>query len=760
MKNLKYILFIVTFLIFHFESFGQLPLKYGDGVITHSPNGYITSSSVTQPVVRIIHTSNTSTATSSLWVAPNKPANDFYSNWNVNTLGPVFGITLDQNTNPNIYVSSTQIYTNSILNNRKVWMLDGTTGVHTLVYDFNNPTGSGNQTSEKSLGNLKYYKIGSVEVIYVSDWETGEIHRLMRTPSNSTWVRQNSYNPRFGKGFNNDDPAEMPYGLALRRLATGTFLYYSKISTDSLSNGLGGYGGNEIYSVEIAGNGAFVNSTETIHPITPSINKQPTSWNGTNSPLGYNPRSYDGYKCKGLPVISDIAFSDDNMRMLIGQQTWQSFGFIGAHNSEVLEFVYTQSPPGSFVWNWAPSSSLFPSGKDFSNETSIICDTNYPKANSNAVGGVSYSNNFLFSKEKYSCDVSVFFTSDAIKFPGDNPTPPGFIYGVQGMKSTGGTLANSLWIDSDDTFNYVDKLQLGDVEIYKKPIDCFCSCGTWERIQKDQNQNWWTPKPNCGLGCVDIPDMIQFNKGNVPNTILFPKYNCVGSCSATYTFELQDTQTYRTIKTFANSANNPNSFSFDANKAYFNTLECGMYALLITPTCGDLKCENPKVVFININCPPVCASCKGEATVTTVANLAVERNTISGQFSINNSIPLSEVRVVVDEFRVTAVNGNENCILCKNPPKSWGSIILASLGGISPTLSQSSTVNNREAIFKNGGILNLPSTLNLNLSLPQDTGLSCCEFKIEVCLKFILRDVNCCEKEIVKCFVINQEPKK
>lgn len=758
MKNLKYILFIVTFLVFHFESFGQLPLKYGDGVITHSPNGYITSSSVVQPVVRIIHTSNTSTVTSNPWVAPSKPANDFYSNWNVNTLGQVFGITLDENSPPNIYVSSTQIYRNSNSNDRKVWMLDGTTGAHTLVYDFNNPTGNGNQTSERSLGNLKYCKVGAIENIYVTDWQTGEIHRLMRTPSNSTWVRQFSFNPTFGKGFYNDDPSEMPYGLAIRKLGTGYHLYYSKISTDSFSNGLGGYGGNEICSVEITGNGMFLNSSETIHPIIPSINKQPTSWGGTSDQQTYDPASYPGYNCKGLPVISDIAFSDDGMRMLLGQQTWQRFGFIGAHNSDVLELIYTQASYGSFNWNWLPSPSLFPSGKDFSSADSLKCNGNYPKANSNAVGGVSYSNNFLYSKEKYDCDVSVFFTADAIKFPSDTPFSPAYIYGVQGMQSTGGTLAGSLWIDADDTFNYVDKLQLGDIEIYKKPIDCYCKCGSWERIQRDQNQNWWTPRPNCGLGCVDIPEMIQFNKGNLPNTVLFPKYKCVGNCETTYTFELQDARDFRTLRVFTSSANNPNSFSFDVNKTYLNTLECGMYALQITPKCVDLVCENPKVVFINITCPSVCADCKGTATVNTERNLGIDRNTIAGQFTINNSIPLTEVRLVVDEFRVTAVNGNENCILCKNPPKSWGSILQATLGNIAPTLNQSATINNREAVFKNGGVLNLPSTLNLNLSLPNDTGLSCCEFKIEVCLKFILRDVNCCEKEIVKCFTVSNSP--
>ena len=163
MKNLKYII-ILAFLVIFTKCFGQFPLNFGDGVITHSPNSYTaTGPSTTPAVVRVIHTSNTTTAPlGSTWTSPTpKPANDFYSNWNVNTLGYVFGITMDQNTAPNVYVSSTQIYGSSTLNNRKVWRLAGSGGANSLVFDFNNISGSGSATSLKSLGNLKYGKFGT-----------------------------------------------------------------------------------------------------------------------------------------------------------------------------------------------------------------------------------------------------------------------------------------------------------------------------------------------------------------------------------------------------------------------------------------------------------------------------------------------------------------------------------------------------------------------------------------------------------------------
>ena len=107
----------------------------------------------------------------------------------------------------------------------------------------------------------------------------------------------------------------------------------------------------------------------------------------------------------------------------------------------------------------------------------------------NCVGGVSYSNNVLLKDKEYDCDKSVYFTTDAIQL--SSPS----VYGVQGMYSTGGSLANSIWIDADDVYSSQDKTQLGDVEIYKKPNVCTppCDCGQWENIALSSNANWWNP---------------------------------------------------------------------------------------------------------------------------------------------------------------------------------------------------------------------------------------------------------------------------
>ena len=673
MKNLKYILLLITFLLFNIESFGQLPLQFGDGVITHSPGG---------PVVRVIHASNTSTAPlGSNWANPPKPLNNFYSNWNSTTLGAIFGITLDNNTPPNAYVSSTQVYGGGFNFNRKIWKLDSNTGAHSLVYDFNNPSGTGTVTSSKSLGNLKYYKFGTVENMYVSDFNTGEIHRLTGNSTTTLlWSNASSIIPTFGGSNANSN--WVPYGIAIRKTTSFSKLYYAKLNTSAMSSTF------EIWSVDLNAVGDFVPGTETLQvlPIVAGNPKTP---------------------------IADIAFTEDGKKMLIGQQTWGSLASnLSAHQSMVIELE--NNPLNSNTW--VNSGNNFPSGSNLT-------------GSKNCVGGVSYSNNILKTTNQYDCDKSVYFTTDAINFTPD-------VYGVQGMVSTGGTLANSIWIDADDNTTFQDKTKLGDVEIYKKPNACAppCQCGQWENIALGNNGVWWNPSSS------PTPPTLTFNQGS-SISYLFPHYICNGNCAPTFTYSL----------TSASGATTPLSGtnSLDLSQTTIKNLPCGSYFINITPKCGNVVCPPIRIPLV-IVCPPPCNDCGGNASVTSNGTPTISNGTISGNFTINNSKPVSEVRVLVEEFRVTS--NNENCLVCKNPPKSWGSIQSATLGALSPSFSNALTVDNREVVFNNNGVLPLPSNMAINLALPQSVNLSCCEVKVQVCLKFIIRDVNCCEKEVLKCF--------
>ena len=694
MKNLKYIVLFSVLILINFKSFGQLPLIPGDAAVTHSPNGY-TNNGI---VVRTIKTNNTTGAplgtnwnTAAMSLPGNKPANWNAPNWTFDILKRVFGITLDQNVNPNIYVSSTQIYGGGPNFMRKIWRLDGVSGANDLVYDFNNPSGSGAVTSIKSLGNVKYSKFGVVENMYVSDFHTGAIQRLTgNSAGTALWTSASSFIPKFGAATANLN--NIPYGIAVRKVAGSTKLFYSRLNTASMTTTF------EIWSVDLNSVGDFIIGTET-QQILPVV-------------IG-NPRT----------PIADLAFTDDGSKLLIGQQTWYNMSAaLGAHQSMVLEI---QNVPLNST-TWINSINNFPAGGWSTNK--------------NSVGGVSYSNNVLQTNNQYGCDKSVYFTSDAINYPAP------FVYGVEGYQSTGGTVANSIWIDQDDDIVsiYHDKQNLGDIEIYKKPQVCNpCSCGNWQNIGLNNNSNWWA---TTAAGMPPLP-ALTFNQG-ASIGVLFPHYNCQGNCEATFAYNLINSNGTSTVLSGTNSLN----LSQNAIK----NLPCGSYFITITPTCGNLQCPLVQIPLV-IVCPPVCDDCKGNATVIANGNPTLNNGLVNANFTINNSVPVAEVRVLVEEFRVTSANNNENCLLCKNPPKTWGSIQSATLGALSPAFSNAITIDNREAVFNNAGIIAMPSNLALSLALPATTGLECCTLKIEVCLKIIIRDVNCCEKEIIKCFIINHK---
>ena len=689
MKNLKYIVLFSVLILINFKSFGQLPLIPGDAAVTHSPNGY-TNNGI---VVRTIKTNNTTGAplgtnwnTAAMSLPGNKPANWNAPNWTFDILKRVFGITLDQNVNPNIYVSSTQIYGGGPNFMRKIWRLDGVSGANDLVYDFNNPSGSGAVTSIKSLGNVKYSKFGAVENMYVSDFHTGAIQRLTgNSAGTALWTSASSFIPKFGAAtasLNN-----IPYGIAVRKVAGSSKLFYSRLNTAAMATTF------QIWSVDLDAVGDFIVGTET-QQLLPVIMGNP------NTP------------------IADLAFTEVGNRLLLGQQTWQSImGVLGPHNSKVYELQNVPLNSNS----WIISGNNFPAGL----------------GGYNAVGGVSYSNNILNSNNQFGCDTSVYFSTDIMDLTPD-------IYGIQALTSAGGTLANSIWIDQDDFDGAQDKSKLGDVEIYKNPQVCNpCSCGNWQNIGLNNNSNWWA---TTAAGMPPLP-ALTFNQG-ASIGVLFPHYNCQGNCEATFAYNLINSNGTSTVLSGTNSLN----LSQNAIK----NLPCGSYFITITPTCGNLQCPLVQIPLV-IVCPPVCDDCKGNATVIANGNPTLNNGLVNANFTINNSVPVAEVRVLVEEFRVTSANNNENCLLCKNPPKTWGSIQSATLGALSPAFSNAITIDNREAVFNNAGIIAMPSNLALSLALPATTGLECCTLKIEVCLKIIIRDVNCCEKEIIKCFIINHK---
>ena len=189
---------------------------------------------------------------------------------------------------------------------------------------------------------------------------------------------------------------------------------------------------------------------------------------------------------------------------------------------------------------------------------------------------------------------------------------------------------------------------------------------------------------------------------------------------------------------------------------------------------NGVVCRSCSMCFNVVCSQPTPCTCAGDVTInqgqvnvitqTNIGNLNPV-STATTSFTLIATQPISEIRVLIDEFRITTSTGNENCILCRNKPQTWANINTGNLTGVilqplvspatfPPTLEK----DIRELVFNNGAgsFFNLSgNTLNLTLGVPGVTGLNCCTLKAEVCIKFIIRDVNCCEKEILKCFSFN-----
>lgn len=227
--------------------------------------------------------------------------------WHRANLGEVFGVALDDAAAPNIYTTATTTYGNAAVgaNGGRVWKLDGTTGVPTLLATLPN-TGPG-------LGNIAHDR--AHQQLFVTNFEDGRIYRLSMAGA----ILQ-AYDP-----FAPDDGApgfanlrERVWGVAVY----GCHLYFGTWAAD------GGRPGpaNSVWSVDIAGDGSLVGREVLQFPV----------FQATNQP------------------ISDLELSGDG-KLIVAQRGMGSDTQPQPHNSGVYEYVGGHNA-------WVPSATMFSIG--------------------------------------------------------------------------------------------------------------------------------------------------------------------------------------------------------------------------------------------------------------------------------------------------------------------------------------------------------------------------------------------------------------
>lgn len=699
------------------QSTSFTPLQPGFAVSTFSGSMWPNSAGGTSNwVLEVVRTNNTSGApigttwTSSPsgslpWSVANWNSFSYvHPNWYRNKLGNIFGVTLDNAPNPNIYVSATSVYGSQVsgIPTGRIWRLDGTTGAENVFVDIPVNTGIA------ALGNLKFFG-GN---IYVSNMHDGKIYRY--TVAGSVAGASTTFDPRYGDagatGINNGGISggfaandQNTWGLAIRSTPAETRLYYAKVGAVK-----------EIWSVQLDPSAGFnfIPATERKELSTGTLASTASS-----------------------AYVADIAFTLDGNRMLVGERTMSSpFSGTSAHQSACKEFLFNAgNPVGS---QWAPSTNTFGTGK--------------LGAGTNCAGGVSYSNSLFRKNNRFDCDSSVFCTSDALFYSGMVPSQdalhPGYsTYGVAIFNALGSnTWSNSIALDLDNETSSADKTYQGDVEVYRLPLNCSpCGCGQWTSLTLN------------GSSLNLLAPAINFAQGNVNGTIA-ATYLCTGQCLATLNWEL-----------WKGGSQINSGAGLPINLSTFNNLACGDYIIKINAVCNGVKC-NPLQINFTVSCtPPPCCPPNIIIDVKPTQQAIIANSNPNGYslltqgFAITTNVPMSEVRVNVEEFVMTG-DPSESCIACKNRPNTWGSLLNGTMNGSpmtvpSPLLPTSIVYeDNRELDYKPGSLFTLTnSASNFQIALPPVSDLACCKINIYICLKFTFKDKDCRECVVMYCMPVS-----
>ncbi|MBL9136062.1 MAG: HYR domain-containing protein [Verrucomicrobiales bacterium] len=344
--------------------------------------------------------------------------------WKAANLGEVFGIALDQQTPPNIYVAATSVYPGDYYPTNggpgAVYRIDGSTYQISPLIKFND-------VGSVSLGNLCYDPVHNQ--IFVADLDHGWIRRVsMAGVELSKFDHGATGRPAASLSAIADTSAPGQLTNPGRRVFAvqyfGNRVYYSV--WDTVTSPGTGPGANTIWSIGLQPNGDFATGPGSARLEIPAAQ---LPWDPTPH-LGVNPPTISIQ----VSVVTDIAFASDG-RMLTAerglcfqdQRNLTTF----AHFSPAREF----RPAGT---NWIETTA--PNGIGVGNSN----------PGHNSEGGIDYD-----------CANQVYVTGDLYV------QVPTYIYGVEILSTATSPFNSAYLVDLDGSTLFYDKSYLGDVEVYR-----------------------------------------------------------------------------------------------------------------------------------------------------------------------------------------------------------------------------------------------------------------------------------------------------
>ena len=346
------------------------------------------------------------------------------NSWKDDSLGTVFGLTLDEY--GNIFVTHSSCYFPDAIGTvfgaapGAIYRIDGATGAiktFCVLPNFLDPVVNGFAAGDDKpgLGNITYDC--RHHQFFVTNIEDGKIYRIQAVGANGpTGTVVQTFDPMVA---DNGLPGWAPLGERLWGIQWhGDRVYYSVWRQDaSASAGL-----NEIRSVGILSSGAINPASDQHEFFLPPFPYSSSGGGGGSA----NYRS--------MPV-ADISFSASG-RMLCGERGIYTETMTAPHSARALEYVCNAGC-------WTPGN-VYMIG-DYGNQT-------------NASGGVDYD------RHAYGGGVigRAWATGDALHLGGFYLDT---VYGYQGLRpNTNGTNLNSILLDSDGNITSGDKTLTGDIE--------------------------------------------------------------------------------------------------------------------------------------------------------------------------------------------------------------------------------------------------------------------------------------------------------
>ena len=426
---------------------------------TANPNG---------PVLALVDLRNHATAPLGVnWSAlTNSPSGLVHlPDWESRNMGQVFGVTIDNNYN--VYASASTIYGKYLPTG-----MPNTTFGNVYKIDASNGTVSGFNTSlipqdlqnPAGLGDVWYDQTNNQ--IFVSNFHDGLVYRFDMSGNQLP----GTYNFP-GATYGTPSPGFIPRGERVWAVAVhNNRLYFSVWNEDWFRPNPSVK--NQIWSVQLDPSssppGAPLSNSLVLEKNMPDLI--------TIDPL------------TGAPItnlysspVSDITFSE-NGSMLVAERTMNNdFGdarnqaYNQAHLSRIIEFSGA---------SWL---------------TAKIVYTGNAKNHLNSAGGIDYGYDSFdpgTTPLPMRCDSIIWSTGDALRYPSFNTIPeplalfcannPGltndYVYGLAGMPQRGNSNQSipasnyvnntSIYIDVDNNICNNNKIQIGDVDVFRNCINC------------------------------------------------------------------------------------------------------------------------------------------------------------------------------------------------------------------------------------------------------------------------------------------------